>query len=116
MIRKIKHSQSQRTDWTFYGDIKSYDQYSELCEELYNSQEGDVVVLKINSPGGNVDVGSSILHAIDSTNARVIAEVVMVLLCVLIHTLCFIPILAGRMVKEVICCLISNTQIDIYYE
>lgn len=59
--------------YTCYIDdfVASPDHYNELIHVLYNAEEGDEVEILINSYGGWVETGISILTALKYTNAKV---------------------------------------------
>lgn len=60
----------------FYGEIESMGDYKNLIEELHAAQDGDVVILNINSPGGRCDIGFMLVKNILQTKATVVAHVV----------------------------------------
>ena len=50
-------------------------EYAELVNVLRSAQEGDIVVLSIDSPGGNLFTGQRIIREIQACEATVIADV-----------------------------------------
>ncbi len=68
--------QSTKTEWDFYGPINDYNFYMPLIEELHRAQPQDLIMLKINSGGGNADVGFMLVKAIRATAAITVAHVV----------------------------------------
>lgn len=64
------------TVWHLYGDITDHEQYEVLINYLNLATESDKVILRINSPGGHLDVGFMVVEAIKKTKAIVIAHVV----------------------------------------
>jgi ATP-dependent protease ClpP protease subunit len=68
--------QSTRSEWDLHGPIEDYDHYSEFITQLGVAQEGDIMVLRISSPGGHADVGFMLVKAIMQTKATVVAHVV----------------------------------------
>lgn len=71
MIQLMSNRQINASVWSFYGEIEEFGGYSELIKTLYNAQEGDVLRLNINSPGGRVDIGRSIITAMHLSKAVV---------------------------------------------
>ncbi len=68
--------QSTKTEWDFYGAINDYNFYLPLIEELHRAQPQDLIMLKIGSGGGCVDVGFVLVEAIRATAAVTVAHVV----------------------------------------
>lgn len=68
--------QNTKSSWDLYGDIDDHEQYEELITQLRNANENDMMILKINSPGGRADVGFMIVKAIQTSPATVLAHVV----------------------------------------
>ncbi len=62
-------------EYNIYGEIQTFDQYEELIKDLAEFGDGDAVILRINSPGGCVDTGVTIINAIRETKATVVARV-----------------------------------------
>ena len=50
--------------------------YRDAVKAIQDANEGDVVKFQINSPGGRMDGCASILHAIASTDATTVAEII----------------------------------------
>lgn len=71
MIELISSKQVQATTWSFFGEIEEFRGYAALIKELYNAEDGDIITLNINSPGGRVDIGRSIITAMHHTKAVV---------------------------------------------
>lgn len=76
MIKQLSGQSISQSEWGLYGGIKSFDGCADLIECLRHSGPNDIVVLKINSPGGRVDVGTMIVQAIMESEAMVVADVV----------------------------------------
>jgi ATP-dependent protease ClpP protease subunit len=58
-----------------FGKIVAPEQYINILEMLGNVTEKDIVIFKINSPGGRLDTMVQIINAIKDSKARTIAEV-----------------------------------------
>lgn len=63
-------------EYEFYGEILDHSQYEQLREDLRNATENDTIILRINSCGGDVDIGWMIVKAIQESKAFVTARVV----------------------------------------
>ena len=50
--------------------------YTVISDLLDNANEGDLIIFKINSPGGRMDGLSALLDAIETTEATTIADIV----------------------------------------
>jgi ATP-dependent protease ClpP protease subunit len=74
----IEHTirESKTTEWTLYGAIEEFSHYKTLIAALKEAQEGDIIKLLINSPGGSVDVGMMIVQAMQMSRAIIVADVV----------------------------------------
>lgn len=68
--------QNTRSEWDLYGEIENHEYYESLITQLGNAVEGDLMVIRINSPGGRADVGFMIVKAIKNSQATVLAHVV----------------------------------------
>lgn len=70
--KKKKNKISDSNTYYIYGEVGSPDKYINLIHDLYSAEEGDEIVLRIASPGGDVDSMVAILHAMSQTEATVI--------------------------------------------
>ena len=61
--------------YNLYDSIEQFSTYDDFISDLSMLSENDAVALYINSPGGRVDVGLSIMSAIQNSNAAVTAIV-----------------------------------------
>lgn len=73
--RVVSQQVSTVVEYEIFDTIEDHEQYVELRDDLYRANENDIAILKINSPGGNVDVGLMIVKAIQESKANVIARV-----------------------------------------
>ncbi len=55
--------------------LESESKHQDFIDALYEAQKGDRFILNINSPGGHVDVGATLIHYIQESDADVIARV-----------------------------------------
>lgn len=74
-MKKTLLAQTNVYRYNLYDSIEDFDSYEEFIEEVAHFTEKDAVALYINSPGGRVDVGVSLMGAIKNTAARVTAVV-----------------------------------------
>ncbi len=65
-----------RYEFMLFGAIESLSDYSDLLHVLRDAQDGDSVLLKINSPGGDIDTGMMIVQAIQKSAAVTVCDVV----------------------------------------
>ena len=61
--------------YNLYDGIDSFNDIGEFVENMASYQHGDAVMLYINSPGGSIDVGLSIIDSIKQCKAPVTAVV-----------------------------------------
>ena len=61
--------------YNLYDEIEDFNTYAEFIEDLAMMSENDAVALYINSPGGRIDVGVSLINAIKYSKAPVTAIV-----------------------------------------
>lgn len=61
--------------YNLYDSLENFNDYIEFIEGLSTATENDIIMLYINSPGGRLDIGLSIINAINSTRASVKAVV-----------------------------------------
>lgn len=64
-----------RIDYYLTGSIGDPEDYIELCHIIRSSPAEDVVVLHINSPGGQVRTGNMIINAISEANCTVVGYI-----------------------------------------
>lgn len=74
-MEKIILKQTSVYRYNLYGEISQFEEYTTFITELALMQRDDSVALYINSPGGSVDIGASILNAIKYCPATVTAVV-----------------------------------------
>ena len=58
-----------------FGEIGAPSDFSEIVSVLDNTEIGDVVIFKLNTPGGRLDTTLSILDAIHASKAQTVAEI-----------------------------------------
>lgn len=75
MIEKIAETSKIFSVWAIYGGIDEFSQFSELIKTLYDAEEGDVMVWKMNSPGGACDVGEALIAAMNASKAKVYCHI-----------------------------------------
>jgi ATP-dependent protease ClpP protease subunit len=75
VTKRIIQNTTTTYEYELFDYINSHDQYADLRYDLYNASENDSFIIKINSPGGCVDVGMMIVKAIQETRARTISRV-----------------------------------------
>lgn len=68
-MKKLQMSQKNVYRYNLYGGIEGFDKYEDFIEDMASFSSSDAVALYINSPGGDVDVGVSILNAIRTSEA-----------------------------------------------
>lgn len=73
--KKIAEYSCRHSFWCFYGEIDRFSDHLELIQALYEASAGDHITLYINSTGGSVEIGESIINAINNTEAIVHAVV-----------------------------------------
>ncbi len=61
--------------YNLYDEIENFDRYSQFIEDMATLTEQDQVALYINSPGGRIDIGVSLVHAIQNSLAPVTAVI-----------------------------------------
>lgn len=59
------------------GSIDNYADYHELMEVLETASANDSIILEIGSPGGDFDIASLIIRAVQNSKADVFAEIVL---------------------------------------
>lgn len=67
--------QSIKYRYNLYDEIEEFGDYAGFIEVLANMTPQDTVDLHINSPGGRIDIGMSLVKAIQNTKAKVSAIV-----------------------------------------
>lgn len=66
---------TRQSQCCIYDEIKSFSAHKHLLDELYNAYKSDVIVIRIASPGGRLDVGTEIINAIKETQATTVARI-----------------------------------------
>lgn len=74
-MSKILLQQSVKVMYYIHGELEEYEPYEEMLGELHTYTPNDVVVISINSGGGRIDVGDSIIKAIENCEAKTIAYI-----------------------------------------
>ena len=74
-MKKLTLTQNTVYRFNLYDDIETFDQYEEFFEEVPRFSSSDRVLLYINSPGGRVDVGVSIINTLNQCPAPITAVV-----------------------------------------
>jgi ATP-dependent Clp protease, protease subunit len=64
-----------RVDYYLTGNIGDPEEYIELCHIIRTAPKEDVVVLHINSPGGQVRTGNMIINAISESQCTVVGYI-----------------------------------------
>lgn len=64
------------SEWTLYDQIDNFDDFKDLIAAFQEAQEGDGIMLKLNCPGGRVDVGMMIVQAMQESKATIVCNVV----------------------------------------
>ena len=67
---------SYRIEYDLYGPFECHERYEELVADLGRCSEKDVIILRVNSPGGRIDVGMMLIQALRLTKATTIAQIV----------------------------------------
>lgn len=67
---------SKTLEYKLYDAIEEFEAYEDLIDELENLSEEDTLILKLNSPGGRIDVGFMIIDAMQQSKGKVICQVV----------------------------------------
>ncbi len=62
---------SQHLEYRLYDEISEFSDYEDFIDDLAQMSSQDKVTLKINSGGGRIDVGHTIVQAVQSTKAYV---------------------------------------------
>lgn len=65
-----------RVEYDLYGPFECHDRYENLIHDLNKATEKDIYILRVNSPGGRVDVGMMLVQALQTTKAVTIAQIV----------------------------------------
>ncbi len=76
MIEEYVIKTLTQSQFTLYGAIREFSDYKDLFRALKEAQYGDTLELRINSPGGDVSIGTMIVQAIKETQATVVCNVV----------------------------------------
>lgn len=76
MIELMTQITRTHSEWALYGPIENFLDYNDFIKALKEAQEGDNIEIKINSPGGRLDVGMMIIQAMKTTAATVVCNVV----------------------------------------
>jgi ATP-dependent Clp protease protease subunit len=63
MIEMIRKEVFTCSEWTFYGDLDEFEQFSDFIKCLHNANDGDQTLIRLNCPGGRCDIGASIISA-----------------------------------------------------
>lgn len=74
-MKKITIATKQYYRYNLYDEIESFGEYKQFIEDLATLTPNDAVALYINSPGGRIDVGVSLIHAIQNSLAPVTAVI-----------------------------------------
>lgn len=74
-MKQILIAQNNVYRYNLYGGISDFNTYNEFISDLAGMSSSDAVALYINSPGGRLDVGVSLIHAIVNCAAPVTAIV-----------------------------------------
>lgn len=74
-MKKLTIAQHSTFRFNLYDGIDDFDKYEEFMEEMLQAHENDRIALYINSPGGRIDVGASLINTIQSCPARVVGIV-----------------------------------------
>lgn len=61
--------------YNLYGEIEDFKDYESFAADLTMLTENDAVALHINSPGGRVDIGMSLVNSIQQSRAAVTAVI-----------------------------------------
>jgi len=72
---KVVLQQYVKVMYYIHGEIEEYETYEEMLGELHTYSPHDVVVISINSGGGRIDIGDSIIKAIENCPAKTLAYV-----------------------------------------
>jgi len=75
LMREITVMTTTAYRYNLYGSIEDFDYYLAFFANMATYGENDAVVLYINSPGGSIDVGLSIISSINACQAPVTAIV-----------------------------------------
>lgn len=75
-VEKVYSSAAEYSEWNFVGPIEEYEDYHEFIKYLRTAGDRDVIVINMNSPGGDVSVGTMIVNAIRQCPATIICNVV----------------------------------------
>lgn len=74
-MEKIMMATKNMYRYNLYDGIDSFDTYLSFIADLAEMSENDSVALYINSPGGRIDVGVSLISSIQSSLAPVTAVI-----------------------------------------
>jgi ATP-dependent Clp protease protease subunit len=74
-MKKITIATKQYYRYNLYDEIENFGEYKQFIEDLSTMTSNDAVALYINSPGGRIDVGVSLVHAIQNSLAPVTAVI-----------------------------------------
>lgn len=74
-MKKITIASKHVYRYNLYDEIENFGEYKQFIEDLATFTENDQVALYINSPGGRIDIGVSLVHAIQHSLATVTAVV-----------------------------------------
>jgi len=74
-MSKVVLAQYVKVMYYIHGEIEAYSTYEEMLGELHTYSANDVVVISINSGGGDIHIGDSIIKAIENCQAKTIAYV-----------------------------------------
>jgi len=61
--------------FNLYDEIESFTEYDDFIKDLALLSENDAVALYINSPGGRIDIGVSLVNTVRSCQAKVTAVI-----------------------------------------
>lgn len=74
-MKKITIATKQYYRYNLYDEIENFGEYNQFIEDLATLTPNDAVALYINSPGGRIDVGVSLVRAIQNSLAAVTAVI-----------------------------------------
>ncbi len=70
-IKKVCLRKIEQTQYTIYDELDSFDDHEELFRDLRLASEDDEIMIRLITPGGRVDVGMALIHAIRNSAAYV---------------------------------------------